>query len=155
MQKLSQQHIHPAAAKAFEAILHADPGSQTSNYYRARKLRRKGEARIKETLVNDRKLLGSLPEYATEDYRSWREEFVERHMILAEGDNLDELCANLWEDEFVSRWIPRGDLERLLALRYPQQSKGNRRLPNIKIRIVLDCLFELLEPARDLEKRAF
>lgn len=165
MENLSHRHIYPKAAKAyedlrqairvFEAILHVEPGCDTPNFYQARNLLREGESRIKEVLGNAKKLLGPLPGYVTEEYRQWRDNFVESSRILTEGEDFDQLRRSLLADEFVSKWISEPDLDRLLERNFSTQRQGKRRLAHIKVRIILDDLFELLESAKDKRRRAF
>ena len=160
----TQRLIYPWAEKAFEALHQAveifdgtiagDPDSPAADYYKARNLVREGESQIKQALNNARKLLGPLPGYVTDDYRAWRERFVEEHRILAEGEDKGELRADLVKDEFVSRWISEEDIDRLLDLNYGAQQEGKRRIAHIKIRIIMDSLFELQDKARELQKKA-
>lgn len=159
-----KKHVYPQAEKAFEnfrgavdifqAVLGESGEESPPNFYKGRNLLREGEEQLQLALQNARKLLGPLPEYVTDDYRRWREDFVRSSRILAEGSDLEDLRVSLSKDEFVARWIPKEDLDRLLERNFPRQEEGKRRMANIKIRIILDCLFELLESAKQLQKQA-
>lgn len=159
-----KKHIYPQAEKAFEnlrgamdifqAVLREGGEENPPNFYKGRNLLREGEMQLQQALQNARKLLGPLPEYVTDDYRRWREEFVTSSRILAEGRELEELRVDLSMDDFIARWIPKADLDRLLERNFPRQEEGKRQMANIKIRIIMDCLFELLESAKELQKQA-
>jgi hypothetical protein len=140
--------------KTFESFL-ADTGpASTPDYYKARNYLRDGEKFIGEAFTEAKKLLGPLPPYASSEFEKWRADFLSQHKILVESQEFAALKEELAQNGQLIRWIESPDLERLLAKDYENQKIGKRKMANIKVRIILDRLQELLGQANELKKRA-
>jgi len=164
MNKDTEAQIFPKVQKSldslnesirlFEHFLSEGKPPSQADYYRARNLAKEGEIAFKDALKNAKKLLGPLPEYATEAFRAWRREFLEKHSILAQCQELEACRAELRQDSFL-RWIMADEeIDALLNLHFHSQQEGQRKLENIKVRVVLDKLSELLIHSRELQKQA-
>ncbi len=142
------------AIKIFENYLREDITPASGDYYRARNLSKEGEAFFQEALKNAKKLLGPLPAYATDEFRNWRLEFLEKHHILAHCQELEACRQEMHQDDFLNQILEGGEIDALLNLHYHSQQEGNRKLAHIKVRIVLDKLSEILIHAKELQKQA-
>lgn len=160
----SEQHVYPKASKSFENLTRAiqifedyvkeDSTSVPGDFYRARNFLKEGEKYYLESLAKAKKLLGPLPEYVTEDYQKWREEFVEKYLLVIKSHEMQDVLDELLQDEFLKVWMTKEEIENLLNLNYLSQKEGKRKISNIKIRILLHRLTELTLQAQDLQKRA-
>ncbi len=142
------------AIETFETYLQAEDPSSTAEYYKARNFLRDGEQFYEETLKEAKKLLGPLPPYSSAVYEKWRTDFLSQHRIQVEGQELNAIKEELLVNSHLAGWLSPEDIDRLLAREYEAQKGGRRKLANIKIRIILDRLQELLGQANALKKRA-
>jgi hypothetical protein len=142
------------AIKIFEAYLNAGGPQATPDYYKARNFLRDGEKFFGETLTEAKKLLGTLPPYSSADFEKWRTEFLSQHHIQVQAEEFDTLKEELAQNGQLGQWIASEDVERLLARDYEAQKTGKRKLANIKVRIILDRLKELLGQADELKRKA-
>jgi hypothetical protein len=124
------------------------------DYYKARNLLRDADAFYSETLKNAKKLLGPPPSYSSGDYLKWRDQLLEEFQILAMSQEYENLRSELAEDEFLRTKMNADVIERLLKKHFQTQQSGKRKLSNIKVRIILDRLEELMIEARELNKQA-
>jgi len=142
------------AIQTFELYL-SSPGPEAApDYYKARNYLRDAEKFYEEAFNEARKLLGPLPAYASSEFEKWRSDFLSQHKILVESQEFAALKEELVRNGQLVRWIEFPDLERLLAKDYDAQKTGKRKMANIKVRIILVRLQELLAQANDLKKRA-
>ncbi len=143
------------AIQTFEIYLQAAGQEEaTPDYYKARNFLRDGEKFHEEALKEAKKLLGPLPPYYSTEFEKWRTDFLSQHRIQVEAQEVDGLRKELADDEQLVQWMTSEDIERLLAKDYGPQKDGRRKLANIKIRIILERLQELLGQANDLKKKA-
>jgi len=142
------------AIKMFESFLAAAGPSTAPEYYKARNYLRDAEKFYNETLVEAKRLLGPLPQYASPEFEKWRSEFLSQNKILVQSQEFAVLKEELARDGTLVRWIESPDLDRLLLKNYDAQKTGKRKIGNIKVRIVLDRLQELMGQANELKKRA-
>ncbi len=164
MLNIKESQIFPKAQKSldtlneavtlFENFLREDITTAPGDYYRARNLLKEGEAFFQEALKNAKKLLGPLPEYATDEFRNWRQEFLEKYHILAHSQELEASRLEMHQDDFLSQILEDEEIDALLNLHYHSQQEGNRKLAHIKVRIVLDKLSEILIHSKELQKQA-
>jgi len=140
--------------RIFERFLLEDEPPAPADYYRARNLAKEGEIAFNEAVNNAKKLLGPMPEYAAEDFRQWRKEFLEKHSILAHCRELEACRLELRQDRFLNLIMSEEEIDALLNLHYHSQQEGHRKLENIKVRVVLDKLSEMLIHVRELQKQA-
>ena len=142
------------AIKTFESFLaNLGPGA-TPEYYKARNYLRDAEKFFQEALSDAKKLLGPLPPYSSAEFEKWRSDFLSQHKILVESQEFAALKEELARNGAMNRWIESADLDRLLVKDYEAQKVGKRKMANIKVRILLDRLQELLVQANDLKKKA-
>ena len=141
------------AVTLFEHYLREDVAAAPGDYYRARNLLKQGDSFFQEALKNAKKLLGPLPDYATEEFQKWRQEFLENYHILALCQELEACSLEMHQDEFLNQILEGEEIDALLNLHYHSQQEGNRKLAHIKVRIVLDKLSELLIHAKELQKQ--
>jgi hypothetical protein len=142
------------AIKTFESFLaNAGPAS-IPDYYKARNYLRDADKFYEEAFAEAKKLLGPLPPYGTSEFEKWRSDFLSQHKILVESQEFAALKEELGQNGQLVRWIESPDLERLLTKDYEAQKIGKRKMANIKVRIMLDRLQELLAQANDLKKRS-
>jgi hypothetical protein len=144
-----------AAIKNLENLLAESTPFNSADYYRARNFVKSAEMLFQEALQNAKKLLGLLPEYASEEFIKWRTEILEEHHILAQSQEFEELKSELMSDDILKKWLSEEEIEDLLKKHFQTQQEGKRKLANIKVRIVLDKLQELIVQAKDLQKKAF
>jgi hypothetical protein len=142
------------AVEAFESYLNASWQEASSDYYKARNFLRDGEKFYGETLQEAKRLLGPPPAYSSADFEKWRSNFLSEHRIQVEAQEFNDLKEELVRNGQLGQWIGLEDTERLLAKDYEAQRSGKRKLANIKVRIILDRLQELLTQAGDLKKQA-
>jgi hypothetical protein len=140
--------------KAFEGILAEEGTSRASDYYYARNLLRDAKGFFQEALKEAKKLLGPMPEYVKADFEKWRAELLERDNILVKGKEIDELRNELLSDELLGKWSTHEEIDFFLEKHYQDQQKGQRKLTNIKVRILLDHLLNVISKADDLHKNA-
>lgn len=164
MLKKQEAHIVPNIHKSldslnqsiqlFENFLGEAASSAPGDYYRARNLLKQGQTAFQEALTIAKKLLGPMPEYATEDYRAWRAAFLEEHHILTHCQELESCRVEFQRDEFLTELLNPEEIDALLNLHFQSQQEGKRKLENLKVRIALDKLSELLIHAQELQKQA-
>lgn len=164
MKSDSEKQIHPKVVKCFESLdrsiqlfekfLESGLTSTPAEYYKARNSLREGEKAYRDALKNAKKLLGPLPEYVTQDYQKWRDEFLEQHHILAKCQEYEDLRAELTGDEYLQELMTEEEIAELLHINYQNQQEGKRKLSNIKIRIILTKLNAKLSHAKELQKQA-
>ena len=142
------------AVQTFEDYLKSASAAPSPEYYKARNYLRDGEKFYEESLKEAKRLLGPLPPHSGPDVEKWRMEYLEQHRILAFSKELEDMKAEILNDEYLKQWMSRDDIERLLAKDFEAQRTGKRRLANIKVRILLDKLTELLAQAKELNKKA-
>lgn len=142
------------AVQTFESYLNKKGQEATPDYYKARNFLRDGERLCEETFKEAKRLLGPLPPYSSADFEKWRTDFLSEHRIQIDTQEYNDLREELARNEQLGQWIARDDIERLLAKNYENQKSGKRKLANIKVRIILDRLKELLNEAGDLKNKA-
>jgi hypothetical protein len=165
MEKFAEAQIFPNVSKSFEEIraairifenlLAEGVAFNSADYYRARNFVKSGESLFQEALMNARKVLGPLPEYASEEFIKWRSEILEKRQILAKNKEFDVLKAELIDDETMNKWLTPDEITLYLEKHFHSQQEGKRKLVNIKVRIILSKLQEYILQAKDLQKKAF
>lgn len=138
----------------FSSLLKEEGGFNTADYYKARNSLRDAEGFLKEAVKNAKKLLGPTPAYTSEDFQKWRDELLEEFHILTMSQKYEELRSELFEDEFLREWMDEESIELLFKKHFQTQQSGKRKLSNIKVRIILDRLEDLINQAKDMNKQA-
>lgn len=138
----------------FKKLLPENNIISSPDYYRARKLLRKGESCFQETLKNAKKLLGPAPDYVAEEFKKWRKGILEEYDILAKSQSIENLHAEMTHDKLMSQLLSEAEIKVFLDKHFIPQQKGKRELANIKVRIIIDKLKELLLEAQLKQKEA-
>jgi hypothetical protein len=142
------------AIQTFGDYLKSESAAASPEYYKARNYLRDGEKFYQEALKEAKRLLGPLPPHSGVEVEKWRTEFLEQNKILASSRELEEMKAEITNDEYLKQWMSADDIVRHLAKDFEAQRTGKRKLANIKVRILLDKLAELLAEAKDFNKKA-
>jgi len=138
----------------FRDYLEGPVPANDSNYYRARNCLKEGKGFFDQTVQDAKKLLGPIPVYAAKDFEAWRSKALVDNKIVVQGRTPEELAAELSGDDFVKTIMNAGEVETYIQAHFEAQQTGKRKLANIKIRMTLDKLAELLAEGRDLQKKA-
>jgi hypothetical protein len=164
MQQGTENLIYQKASKCWECVnksvemfnklLKEKEDFKTPDYYKARNLLRDADGFLKEAVKNAKKLLGPTPADTSEDYQKWRDELLEEFQILAMSQEYEGLRSELFADEFLREWMDEENIENLLKKHFQTQQVGKRKLSNIKARIILDRLEELIDQAKEMNKQA-
>jgi len=164
MPREQEAHIFPNVQKSLESLdesirlfenyLREDTAVSPGDYYRARNLAKEGEAAFQEALKNAKKLMGPMPQYTSEEFRAWRTEFLEKHNILAHCQDLEACRLEFKQDPFLNKIMSEEEILALLNLHFHSQQEGNRKLANLKARVILDKLSEMLIHVKELQKHA-
>lgn len=159
-----EKEINIKARRSYELLLEStesfekflDPSLPGSNplYYQARNMLKEGKGYFDQALQHAKKLLGPIPIYAAKDFEKWREQVLLENRIIIIGKAMEEVRSELAADELVKLMMSPEEINAYLVARYESQSTGKRKLPNIKIRMIIDRLGELLGRARELQKKA-
>jgi len=123
-------------------------------YYRARNFLKEGKAFFDQTLQDAKKLLGPVPVYAAKDFEQWRSKALVENKIVVQGQTMDDLRTELANDDFIRGIMSAEEIESYLKAHFETQKSGKRKLANIKIRMTLDKLSELLAEGQALQKNA-
>jgi len=123
-------------------------------YYRARNLLKEGKAFFDQTLQDAKKLLGPIPVYAPKDFEQLRARLLLENKIVVQGETLEDLRVELQNDEFIKTIMSAGEVDGYVQSRFEAQKTGKRKLQNIKIRMTLDKLAELIADGQELQKSA-
>jgi hypothetical protein len=142
------------AIETFEGFLREASPASSPSYYKARNYLRDAEKFHQEVFKEAKRLLGPMPVYASADFEKWRQDFLSQHQILAASQEREAVKEELLADGRLSQWMSGADIERLLSKNFEAQKTGKRKLANIKVRIILDKLTELLAEAQELSKKA-
>jgi hypothetical protein len=143
------------AVNLFRIYLKEETPATSSEYYRAKSLLKEGKLFFEEVMKEARKLLGPLPLYSTPEYAQWRDETA-RDMKLALGDKTDyeEIKKLLLTDSCLPRLFSAEELEDYLKKYYEDQKKGNRKIENLKCRVAIARLDDLIQEGEELLKEA-
>jgi len=165
MDKQAEIQIFPRVTKCFEDLdaaltvfrkfLYEGAAFDLAMYYKARNYVKDAEAQFQGALKNAKKYLGPLPEYASEDVMQRRTELLDKQKILAKSQEFEALKSELLEDDLLREWLSEQEIADSLGKHFHSQQEGKRKLANIKIRMVLDKLQDLLAQAKAMQKDAF
>lgn len=142
------------AIKLFQDYLEPATASQDPEYYRARNFLKEGKAFYDQTLQDAKKLLGPIPIYAAKDFEAWRAQALVENKIVVKGQTAEALRDELVGDDFLKTIMRPEEIETYLAAHFETQRSGKRKLANIKIRMALDKLAELVAAGQALQAKA-
>lgn len=139
----------------FHTYLEDKTAASSSEYYRAKSLLKEGKLFFEEVMKEARKLLGPLPVYSTPEYAKWREETA-RDLKLDLGDRVDyeEIKKLLLSDAYLPQLFSAEELESYLQKYFEHQSKGKRKLENLKCRLAIARLNDLIQEGEELLQKA-
>jgi hypothetical protein len=162
IQKKEEVLIYLKASDCFEFLNHSiellqrikcgESESKEEDLYKAKKFLTEGEASFKEILKNCRRLLGPIPEYSTDEFSEWRDKVLEEDDILAHGEDIKSLTEELEHDELLRKWMTQQEIDSFLNTHFESQQTGNRKLVNIKARLIIHKLDRLLQAAKKRQK---
>jgi hypothetical protein len=142
------------AIQSFKGYLEPHTAAGAPEYYRARNLLKEGKAFYDQTIQDAKKLLGPIPIYAAKDFEKWRSQALIENKIIVQGQTPEELRLELDNDEFLRSIMRPEDVEEYLLTHFETQRSGKRKLANIKIRMALDRLADLVAAGQELQKTA-
>lgn len=153
--RASRSHaVLSEAIQLFKGYLESTAAPQAPEYYRARNFLKEGKAFYDQTLQDAKKLLGPIPIYAAKDFETWRTQALVENKIVVRGETAEALRAELLGDDFLKNLMRPEEIEAYLAAHFETQKSGKRKLANIKIRMALDKLAELVAAGQELQKTA-
>ena len=165
MDKQIEVRIFPRITKCFEdlnvamavfrKLLDEESSFDMAEYYKARNYVKDAGIQFQDALKDAKKYLGPLPEYASEEVMKRRTELLDKQKILAKSQELKALKSELLEDNLLSEWLSEKEIAESLGMHFQSQQEGKRKLANIKIRMVLDKLQDLLAQAKEMQKEVF
>ncbi len=138
----------------FKKLLEDISFPSSTDYYQARKVYKDGENLYHEVIKNARKYLGPMPDYASDEFEKWREELRKESHIVAKGKDFEDVRKEIINDELLRKYIDGSEIEVFLLRYYKKQNEGKRKLENIKARLMIKKLQELLTEVGVLEKKA-
>lgn len=162
LNKKEEVLVYLKASDCFEFLNHSiellqkikdsDSESKEENLLRAQKFLSQGESSFRETLKNCKMLLGPIPNYASDEFNEWRDEVLEEDEILAHGIDMKSLTEELEHDELLRKWMTQKEIDSFLNTHFESQQTGNRKLVNIKARLIIHKLDRLLQAAKKMEE---
>jgi hypothetical protein len=138
----------------FRTYLEPTTTAQAAEYYRARNFLKEGKAFYDQTMADAKKLLGPIPIYAAKDFETWRAKALIENKLVVQGETPEELRAELLADDFLRTIMRPEEIDAYIAAHYETQRSGKRKLANIKIRMALDKLAELVAEGQKLQATA-
>jgi hypothetical protein len=142
------------AIKVFQDFLSDRTSSDPSNYYEAQKYLDESRLFYKEALQEVSALIGSIPADASPGFRKWKENFLKGTGIISESKEFEALKSELHNDRLLHGILTPEEIDTLLMKHYESQQTGKRILSNIKARMILDKIINLLDDAEALDKIA-
>jgi len=139
------------AIQLFKGYLESTTAPQSPEYYRARNFLKEGKAFYDQAVQDAKKLLGPIPIYAAKDFEAWRTQALIENKIVVKGQTPEDIRAELVADEFLRTIMQPEEILAYLDAHYETQKSGKRKLANIKIRMALDKLAELVAEGQRLQ----
>ena len=142
------------AIQYFEDYTQKKLPPKAPEYYKARNLLREGQTLYEDILKRVKLLLGPIPPYSPPDYESQRAQILAENKIIVRGESLEAIQDELAKDETLRAMMTAEEIGVYLKDHFQSQSQGKRRLANIKVRMILDKLKELLARGSELKPLA-
>lgn len=111
-------------------------------YYFARGCRKAGEEYYQKALSEARTLT------------KLRKNLLEKSRIIVKSLSFQDVGIEIIEDEAIGNWMTKEEIIFFLRKYFEEQRKGKRKLCNIKLRLILGKLEDLLSKTRKLEEDA-
>jgi hypothetical protein len=138
------------AAAVFEEYIQKNLPAKGPEYYQARNFLREGQALYEDILKKAKILLGPVPPYASPDYEEQRTKSLVENKLIVRGESQEALRDELLGDELVSKIMTAAEVDGYLRSHFQSQSRGKRKLANIKVRMILDALKTLATRGQEL-----
>jgi len=142
------------AIRAFDNYLQMKLPPKSQEYYQARNFLKEGQGSFDETLKRAKQLLGPIPPYSAQEVEKQRALVLMENKIIVCGLSLNELREELAKDEFLKTMMSAEEITAYLKDNLISQSSGNRKLANIKMRMILDKLKTLIGNGLELQAAA-
>jgi hypothetical protein len=140
--------------QVFQEYMKSETPANSPDYYRARNLLKEGRVFCEDVLREAKKLLGPIPVYAPREYEALRQRTLEENRIIVQGEDPEAVKSQLAKDAAVRSMMSESEIEDYLRAHYETQRSGKRKIANIKVRMMLDKLFVLVEQGSAAQKAA-
>ena len=142
------------AIKVFQEYLSERTSSDPEKYYQAHKLYEQSTTLYKEALKEISEMTGTMPPNASPGFIKWKESFRKESGIITESKEFVTLKSELHNDDFLRRYFTAEEIEVLLMKHYETQKTGQRKLSNIKARLIIDKIQNLMTEAETLDTKS-
>jgi len=142
------------AIRTFNDYLQKKLPPKSQEYYQARNFLKQGQGFFNETLRKAKLLLGPISPYSAQEVEKQRARLLMENKIIVRGLSLNELREELAKDEFLKTMMSPEEIAAYLKDHLISQSSGQRKLANIKVRMILDKLKTLLSKGLELQAAA-
>lgn len=140
--------------ETFRSYLKESVMQDSPLYYQARNLLKDGKVFYEEAVKEARKLLGPIPNYVPDAVKSSKARLLAENKVVIESREYQDIETEIAADDFFSGWVSRHEIRENLARYLAPQSQERRKTANVKIRMMLDMLENILQQARKLEGEA-
>ena len=152
MEKCARTLKH--AVQILQDFIGNKTSSDLTSYYEAQKSLEESKSLYNEAFKEVSELIGPLPAGASPGFIKWKENFLKGTGIIIENEEYGSLKIELRNDRFLLRFLAQEEIDELLRKHYESQQAGKRKLANIKARIILDKIINLMDEAETLEIKA-
>jgi hypothetical protein len=139
------------AIQYFEEYTQKKLPPKAPEYYKARNFLKEGQALYEDILKRVKLLLGPIPPYSPPDYESQRAQILAENKIIVRGESMKEIQEELVKDDVLMTMMTAAEIGAYLRDHFQSQARGKRKLANIKMRMILDKLKELLAKGLELK----
>lgn len=137
--------------RMFKDYLDAKTPAADLVYYRCRNYLKEGKGFFEQTLRDAKKLLGPIPIYASPEFESWRATVLTENKIVVHGKSIEDLITELLDNGPIKEMFSQEEVENYIKSHFASQQEGNRKLANIKVRMMLDKLSTLIAEGQELQ----
>ena len=139
------------AIKVFQEYLSDRTSPDPEKYYQAHKYLEESRSLYQEALNEISKITESLPLDASPGFIKWKESIRKGSGIMSESKEFEALKSELKNNEFLLRFLTPEEIDELFLKHYESQKTGKRKLTNIKARLIIDKIRNLMTEAETLE----
>ncbi len=139
------------AIKSLEAAS-CEPRVSINEYYRLRNQVREAKTYLEELLKEAHRLFGPLPVYASADFEEKRLQTLQKTRLIIEAREKEALMNELIQDDIITRFFPPEEVSAWVDRFYEAQSRGKRKLANLKARLFIEKIKQNLARAESLLK---
>jgi hypothetical protein len=140
--------------ETFRAYLKESVERESPLYYQARNFLKDGKTFYEEAVKEARKLLGPIPNYVPDVVKASKARLLAENKFVIESRELQDIESEIAADDFFSGWVSRHEIRENLSRYLNSQNQERRKTANVKIRMMLDILDDMLQQARKLEGEA-